>query len=165
MRQSQCLNGFKFQILTLIWQKTCHIEILHVHLKYTDANYVGSVVYGRLTTIYCNILGGNLMTWRCKKLDMAAQSSAEEEWRAMTQSVCELIWLKIIFENLKIKWDRLMRLYCDNKPAICIARNLVYDWMKHIKIDKHIVKDKLESILICIPYVSTHGQLVNILYG
>lgn len=35
---------------------------------------------------------------------MVAQSSAEAEFKAMTQGVCELPWLKIALEDLKIKW-------------------------------------------------------------
>jgi ATP sulfurylase len=82
----------------------------------------------------------------------------------MAQGVCELHWLKIILEDMKIKWDGLMRLYCDNKSAISIAHNTVqHDRTKHIEIDRHFIKEKLESGLICTPYVSTHGQLANVL--
>lgn len=55
----------------------------------------------------------------------------------MTQEICELIQLKIILENLRIKWDKPMSLYCDNKFAINIAHNLVqHNRTKHIKIDQ-----------------------------
>ena len=57
-----------------------------------------------------------------------------------------------------------MRLYCDNKFAISIAHNLVqYDRTKHIEVDRHFIKEKLESGLICAPYVSTNGQLADVL--
>ena len=58
-----------------------------------------------------------------------------------------------------------MRLYCDNKSAINIAHNpVLHDRTKDIEIDKHFIKEKLDSGLICTPYVSTHGQLADILY-
>ena len=67
---------------------------------------------------------------------MVARSSAEAEFRAMAQGVYELLWLKIILEDLKIKWDGPMRLCCDKKLAINIAHNLVqHDQTKHIEID------------------------------
>ncbi|RVW52853.1 Ubiquitin-conjugating enzyme E2 5 [Vitis vinifera] len=82
----------------------------------------------------------------------------------MAQGVCELLWLKITLEDLKIKWDGPMRLYYDNKPAISIAHDPVqHDRTKHIEIDKHFIKEKLDSGLICTPYVSTGCQLANIL--
>ena len=52
-----------------------------------------------------------------------ARSSAKAKFRTMAHEVGELLWLKIILEDLKIKWDSPMRLYCDNKSAINIAHN------------------------------------------
>lgn len=131
---------------------------------YTDADYAGSVVDRRSTTGYCTFLGGNLVTWRSKKQNVVARSSAEAEFRAMAQGICELLWLKIILEDLKIKWDGPMRLYCDNKSAISIAHNPVqHDRTKHVEIDRHFIKEKLESGLICTPYISTHSQLADVL--
>lgn len=131
---------------------------------YTDADYAGSVLDRRSTTGYCTFLGGNLVTWKSKKQSVVARSSAEAEFRAMAQGICELLWLKIILEDLRIKWDAPMRLYCDNKSAISIAHNPVqHDRTKHIEVDRHFIKEKLDSGLICTPYVSTQGQLADIL--
>ncbi|RVW23389.1 Retrovirus-related Pol polyprotein from transposon RE1 [Vitis vinifera] len=131
---------------------------------YTDADYAGSIIDRRSTSGYCTFLGGNLVTWKSKKQNVVAWSSAEVEFRAMTQGVCELLWLKIVLEDLKIKWDGPMRLYCDNKSAISIAHNPVqHNRTKHIEIDRHFIKEKLDSGLICTPYVSTHGQLDDVL--
>ena len=56
-----------------------------------------------------------------------------------------------------------MRLYCDNKFAISIAHNpLQHDRTKHIEIDRHFIKEKLDSGLICTPCVSTDHRLVDI---
>ena len=57
-----------------------------------------------------------------------------------------------------------MRLYYDNKSGIGIVHNPVqHNWTKHIEIDKHFIKEKLDSELIYILYVSTDCQLVDIL--
>ena len=103
---------------------------------YTDTNYARSVVDWRSTTRYCTFLGGNLVAWRSKKQSLVAKSSVEAEFCAMTQEVCELLWLKIVLEDLKIKGDGPMKLYCDNKSAISIAHNPVqHDRMKDIEVD------------------------------
>jgi hypothetical protein len=72
----------------------------------------------------------------------------------MAQGLCELLWLQIMLEDLKIKWDGLMRLYCDNKSAISIDRT------KHIEVDRHVIKEKLEwfdMYTLCTYTVSTCG--------
>ncbi|GAV70211.1 hypothetical protein CFOL_v3_13709, partial [Cephalotus follicularis] len=131
---------------------------------YTDTDYAGSIVDRRSTSGYCTFLGGNLVTWRSKKQTVVARSSAKSEFRTMAQGICELLWLKIILEDLKIKWEGPMKLYCDNKSAINIAHNPVqHDRMKHIEIDRHFIKEKLEEGLICISYVSSGSQLADVL--
>ena len=118
----------------------------------------------RSTTGYCTFVVGNLVSWRSKKQSVVARSSAEAEFRAMTAGVCELRWVKIILEDLKISWSGPMRLYCDNKSAISIAHNPVQqDRIKHIEIDRRFIKEKLESRLICTPYVLTGHQLADVL--
>ena len=92
---------------------------------YTDAGYAGSPIDRRSIFGYCTILGGNLVTWRSKKQNVVARSSAESEFRAMAQGVCELLWLEIILDKLKIKWEGPTKLYCDNKSAINTAHNPV----------------------------------------
>ena len=56
-----------------------------------------------------------------------------------------------------------MRLYYNNKSTINIAHNpMQHDQTKHIEIDRHFIKEKLDSGLICIPYVSTEAANLQI---
>ena len=104
------------------------------------------------------------MIWRSKKQNVVSRSSAEAEFRSMALGICELLWIKIILEDLRIKWEEPMRLNCDNKSSIEIAHNPVqHDRTKHVEVDRHFIKDKIESGLICIPYVPTREQLADIL--
>ncbi|KAL9433463.1 hypothetical protein AB3S75_028316 [Citrus x aurantiifolia] len=57
-----------------------------------------------------------------------------------------------------------IKIYCDNKAAISIAHNpVLHDRTKHIKVDKHFIKEKIESGVICVPYVPTAQQIADIL--
>jgi len=41
----------------------------------------------------------------------------------MAQGLCELLWMKIILDDLKIKYEAPMGLVCDYKFVISIAHN------------------------------------------
>ncbi|KAJ8773456.1 hypothetical protein K2173_004286 [Erythroxylum novogranatense] len=57
-----------------------------------------------------------------------------------------------------------MKLFCDNKSAISIAHNPIqHDRTKHIEVDRHFIKEKLDSGLICTPFISTSDQLADML--
>lgn len=54
--------------------------------------------------------------------------------------------------------------YNNNKSAINIALNLIqHGCIKHVDVEGHFIKDKLDSGLISTPYVSTTGQFIDIL--
>ena len=75
-----------------------------------------------------------------------ARSTAEAEFRAMAHGVCELLWLQILLMELKLFKHKPLMLYCDNKAAIDIANNPVHhDRTKHIEIDRHFIKEKLDG--------------------
>ena len=105
-----------------------------------------------------------ILTWRSKKQNVVAKSSAEAEFRSMANGVSKLIWLNLLLKELQVATKGPMKLYCDNKAAINIAHNPVHhDQTKHVEVDQHISKQKIEDGTLCIPYVSSTGQTVDIL--
>ena len=57
---------------------------------------------------------------------MVARSSAEEEFRAVAKGVCEVLWIKILLEELKVIRRLSMKVFYDNKATIEIAHNPVF---------------------------------------
>nr|CAN65095.1 hypothetical protein VITISV_011639 [Vitis vinifera] len=111
-----------------------------------------------------HLSGGNLVTWRSKKQSVVARSSAEAEFRAMAQGICEGIWLNRLLEELRVPLKHPMVLYCDNQAAISIAKNPVHhDRTKHMEIDRHFIKEKIEEGVFKVSYTPTNCQTTDIL--
>ena len=108
-------------------------------------------------------VGGNIVSWKSKKQSIISRSSAESEYRVMTQSTCEIIWLHQLLAEVDIKTLVLAKLKCDNQAALHIVSNLVFhERIKHIKIDCHFVREKIHLGLIYTGYVKTIEQLGDI---
>ena len=137
------------------------------HLKiegYTDADWAGCLDDRRSTSGYCMFVGGNLVSWRSKKQTVVARSTAEAEFRAMASGLCELMWIKGLLRELRLHKSTPLQLYCDNQAAINIVHNPVHhDRTKHVEIDRHFIKEKLEEGVLQVTYVKSVNQLADIL--
>ena len=67
-------------------------------------------------------------------------------------------------KDLRVNYTDIINLYCDNKVAIQIAHNLVqHDRTKHVEVDRHFIKEKLDKGIICFPFVNSTSQLADVL--
>jgi len=59
----------------------------------------------------------------------------------MDKAIYELFWIHNLLEDLKIKHESPMNLYCDNKVACDIIYNLIqHDRTKYVEVDRHFIK-------------------------
>ena len=143
-----------------LFSKNSELEVV----GYTNADWAGDQTNRRSALGYFTFVGGNLVTWRSKKQKVVARSSAEAEYRGMAHGVCELLWIRNVLKDLRIKYREPMDLHCDNKAAIEIAHNPVqHDRTKHVEVDRHFIKENLDRKIIKFPFVQSEDQLADIL--
>ncbi|GJW62311.1 hypothetical protein Tco_0111646 [Tanacetum coccineum] len=131
---------------------------------YTDADWAGDKGDRRSTSGYLTLVGGNLVTWRSKKQKVVALSSAEAEFRGIARGITEVLWIRKLLTEIGYPPQEPSKVMSDNKAAIQILENPVqHDRTKHIEIDRHFIKEKLEAEVITLPFVRSQDQLADIL--
>ncbi|RVW78877.1 Retrovirus-related Pol polyprotein from transposon RE1 [Vitis vinifera] len=126
---------------------------------YSDADWAGNIIDRRSHFRILSFVWGNLVTLESKKQSVVARSSAEAEYRALAQGICEGIWIKRVLSELGQTSSSPILMMCDNQAAISIAKNPVHhDRTKHVEIDRHFITEKVTSETVKLNYVPTKHQ-------
>ncbi|RDX84089.1 Copia protein, partial [Mucuna pruriens] len=148
--------------------KERHLQIVERILQYLKESLVSRPKSGRGKRRY--IVHENIYICKLCRIDCGQKihlhilyvsgrkSSNVEEQEAN-------IWLLnlIILDYLKVKYKGPIKLFCDNNSTISIVYNPIqHDRTKHIEIDRHFIKEKLDNRLIVITHFPTGFQLVDV---
>uniref|UniRef100_A0A803MD32 Retrotransposon Copia-like N-terminal domain-containing protein n=1 Tax=Chenopodium quinoa TaxID=63459 RepID=A0A803MD32_CHEQI len=103
---------------------------------------------------------------KTKKQAIVSKSSTKAEYRAMSQTESELVWLERLLFELDVHIDTPIPLMCENVSAILIAENLCFHEKskhlrtKHQKIDVHYIRERVKKGLIKLFMSNQHYILV-----
>ena len=156
---SQFMSSLTMDHRAAVEQILCFLKVE----CFLDANWTGSREDRRSTSGYCVFIGSTLVLYKNKKQIVVSRSSAELEYRGMTQSVCEILWIHQLLSKIGFSVTMLAKLWCDNRVALHIASNPIFhERTKHIEVGCHFIHDKIQG-LISMGYVKTKDQLGDIL--
>ncbi|KAJ0732045.1 putative RNA-directed DNA polymerase [Helianthus annuus] len=136
---------------------------LQLH-AFTDADWAGDRPSYRSTTGYIVYLGQNPISWSSKRQSTLARSSTEAEFRVVASTTTEVQWLISLMVELGFKSTVTPTIYCDNLSATHYSANLVFHLrMKHLALDFHFVREKVQDGTIRVTHISGDDQLADAL--
>ncbi|KAK9681638.1 hypothetical protein RND81_10G017000 [Saponaria officinalis] len=131
---------------------------------YCDADWGQCAFTSKSLSGYCIFLGKSLISWKTKKQKTVSKSTTEAEYRSMSYATSEVVWVENILQDLRVCVPKPIPLYCDNKAATHIAQNPVFhERTKHLDIDCHYVRDKLQDGFLVPQFVRTKQQIADIM--
>jgi len=86
----------------------------------------------------------------------------EAEYGAIAQGATKIVWLKSLFSEVGYPCAHVHVLWSDNIAAKSIVENPVFHARtKHLEIDIHFMREKVENGVVEIRYVPTDYQIAD----
>lgn len=130
---------------------------------YSDADFAGCTDTRRSTSGAIIKFAGGAVSWFSNRQATIADSTAEAEVVAATETAKEMVWLNRLFSEM-IGPMKLPVLYIDNVAAIRISKNPEsHRRTKHIERKKLMIREFYNNQKLTVDQVSSEGQLADIM--
>jgi len=109
-------------------------------------------------------MGDAMISWSSKRQTTVSRSSAEAEYRGVTNAVAECTWLRQLLGELDSPLTKATIIFCDNVSACYMSSNPVHHKRtKHIELDVHFVREKVAVGQCKVIHVPTAQQYADVM--
>ena len=111
-------------------------------VAYTDVDWAGSIDDRKSTSGEALYLGDCLVSWSSKKQPSVSLSTTKSEYITTTTCCTQVIWMRQTLEDIQVKYNEPIPIFCDNTSVINISKNPVMHFKtKHILIKFHFLRE------------------------
>lgn len=109
-------------------------------------------------------MGDGTISWRSKKQPTVSLSSTKAEYKAMSDSCKEALWLGSILTKLRLRPQSPIPLHVDNEGAEALSKNPEHHTRtKHINTRYHFIRECVSSKKITVLHVSSKDMVADTL--
>ena len=135
--------------------------VLHA---FSDADWAGNKDDYTSTIGQIVFLGRNPLSWSSKKQRFLSQSSTEAEYKAVSSTAGELLWLQNLLHEMGVSVPETPVIYSDNLGATYLSANPVFhSRMKHLALAFHFVREQVQAGNLRVTHVPSGDQLADAL--
>ncbi|GMF51959.1 unnamed protein product [Phytophthora fragariaefolia] len=133
-------------------------------VAYSDADWAGNRDDRRSVSDMMIMMCGAPVVWRSTFQKTVALSSTEAEYMPLSECVKEVVWMRLLLENLGSEQTGGTLVYVDNQGAMALAKNVGYQSRtKLIDIRYHFIREKVATGEVQLKYVESMNQLADFL--
>jgi hypothetical protein len=133
-------------------------------IGFSDSDFAGCKGTRKSTTGFIFTLAGGPISWKIKKQEVITLSSCEAEYRALTSTVQECMWLRELLSELGWRVGKPTPIYCDNEAAVRISKDPVNRARtKHAALSFLFVREQQKLGTVNVIPVSTKAQVADYL--
>ncbi|GKD73387.1 putative ribonuclease H-like domain-containing protein [Tanacetum coccineum] len=101
---------------------------------YTDSDFASASLDRKSTTGGCQFLGSRLISWKCKKQTIVANSTTEAEYVDASNCYGQVLWIQNQLLDYGYNFINT-KIFIDNESTICIVKNPVFQRLSTLRLD------------------------------
>ena len=131
---------------------------------YVDADYATDPDTRRSTSGHIICLGTSPVSWRSKRQQTVATSTAESEYIAATEAIKELLWIRKLLLDFKIEVPEPMTVHEDNMACIHMSKDEgTKSRTKHVEVRYHFTRQMVREGKVKLVHCKTQHQKADML--